>query len=77
MNIKRVLSITILASLACMLPATSRAGSLGSAILSMFPMETGELAYVDLKEARQFPWFAQLKEQMLPPKFREFEQFLS
>ena len=35
------------------------------------------MAYADLKEARQFPWFAQLKEQMLPPKFREFEQFLA
>ena len=59
------------------LPRTARAGSLGSDILSMFPKDSGELAYADLKEARQFPWFNQLKEQMLPPKFREFEQFLS
>jgi hypothetical protein len=43
----------------------------------MFPKDSGELAYADLKEARQFPWFNQLKEQMLPPKFRDFEQFLA
>ena len=46
-------------------------------ILGLFPKDSGELAYADLKEARQFPWFNQLKEQMLPPKFREFESFLS
>jgi hypothetical protein len=43
----------------------------------MFPKDTGELAYADLKEARAFPWFPQLKEQMLPPKFRQFETFLA
>ena len=59
------------------LPGAARAGSLGSDVLSLFPKDSGELAYADLKEARQFPWFNQLKEQMLPPKFREFESFLS
>src|SRR6202030_4871360 len=59
------------------LPGTARAGSVGSDILSMFPKESGELAYANLKEARAFPWFNQLKEQMLPAKFREFETFLS
>ena len=48
-----------------------------SDILSMFPKDSGELAYADLKEARAFPWFTQLKEQMLPAKFREFETFLA
>jgi hypothetical protein len=43
----------------------------------MFPKDTGELAYADLKEARAFPWFPQLQEQMLPPKFRQFETFLA
>ena len=63
--------------LACVLPRTSHAGTLGSDVLSMFPKETGELAYADLKQARQYSWFPQLQEQMLPPKFREFETFLS
>lgn len=77
MNTKKVLGIIALTALACMLPEKSLAGSLGSDIITLFPAETGELAYVDLKQARQFSWFPQLKEQMLPAKFREFEQFLS
>jgi hypothetical protein len=76
-NTKRILSLAILTALACAWPGTSRAGSVGSDILGMFPKDAGELAYADLKQARQFSWFSQLKEQMLPPKFREFEQFLA
>ncbi len=77
MNIRKILSTAIFIALVCALPRSSRAGSLGSDIISLFPQDAGELAYADLKEARQFPWFTQLKEQMLPPKFREFEQFLA
>jgi hypothetical protein len=77
MNLKKILLTGILIELVCGVPRTSRAGSLGSDILSMFPKESGELAYADLKQARQFPWFNSLKEQMLPPKFREFETFLA
>src|SRR5580698_11364571 len=77
MNIKKIIGSFILIAILCALPQTSRAGSLGSDILSMFPKDSGELAYADLKSARQFPWFAQLKEQMLPAKFREFETFLA
>jgi hypothetical protein len=77
MNFKRIFSAIIFTVILCILPRASYAGSLGSDILSMFPKDSGELAYADLKEARAFSWFTQLKEQMLPPKFREFEQFLS
>src|ERR1700746_3595010 len=77
MNVKKIIGLMILMIAFCALPRTSGAGSLGSDILSMFPKDSGELAYADLKEARTFSWFAQLQEQMLPPKFREFEQFLS
>ena len=77
MHIKKILSRTVLIALVCAVPGTSRAGSLGSDILSMFPKDVGELAYADLKQARQFSWFSQLKEQMLPAKFRQFEQFLA
>jgi hypothetical protein len=76
-NTRKVFGTMLLVALLCALPRTSRAGSLGSDILTLFPKDSGELAYADLKEARQFPWFAQLKEQMLPPKFREFETFLA
>jgi len=77
MNTGKMICIAALIAILSVLPGPARAGSLGSDILSMFPKESGELAYVDLKEARAFPWFAQLKEQMLPAKFREFETFLS
>src|ERR1700692_4703997 len=77
MNNGKIIWVAALIVILSVLPGTARAGSCGSDILSMFPRESGELAYADLKEARAFPWFTQLKEQMLPPKFREFEQFLS
>jgi len=77
MNTGKYIWIVTFIAILSVLPRTARAGSLGSDILSMFPKESGELAYADLKEARAFPWFTQLKEQMLPPKFREFETFLS
>src|ERR1700739_4889892 len=77
MKFRITAGIGVLVAILSVLPRTARAGSLGSDILSMFPKDSGELAYVDLKEARAFPWFNQLKEQMLPAKFREFEKFLS
>jgi hypothetical protein len=77
MNVAKTIRGAALIAILSVLPGTARASSLGSDILSMFPKETGELAYADLKEARQFPRFNQLKEQMLPAKFREFETFLA
>src|SRR5579863_10251582 len=77
MNIKKIIWTSVLIAILCAIPRASRAGALGSDILTLFPKDSGELAYADLKEARQFPWFNQLKEQMLPAKFREFETFLS
>jgi len=76
-NIKRIFSLAILVALACAWPGTSRAGSVGSDLLGLFPKESGEVAYADLKTARQFPWFTQLKQQMIPAKFRDFETFLT
>jgi hypothetical protein len=77
MKSRTIILVGVLIAILSSLPRTARASSLGSDILGMFPKDSGELAYVDLKQARAFPWFNQLKEQMLPAKFREFEQFLS
>ena len=77
MNTAKIFTIAALIAMVSVIPRAARAGSVGSDILSMFPKESGELAYANLKEARAFPWFNQLKEQMLPAKFREFETFLS
>jgi hypothetical protein len=76
-NTKRIFSLAILIASAFAWPGTSRAGSVGSDLLGLFPKNSGEVAYADLKTARQFPWFTQLKQQMLPAKFREFETFLT
>jgi hypothetical protein len=53
------------------------AGSLSTSVIGMFPKEIGEFAYADLKSARNFPWFPQLRDQLLPSRFRQFEKFLS
>lgn len=60
-------------------PAITRAhaSTLSSDVIGMFPQNVGEFAYADLKQARSLSWFAQLKQQMLPARFKQFEQFLS
>jgi hypothetical protein len=66
-----------LALAALFLAATSYASPVNNDIIAMFPKDTGEFAYANLQQARQYSWFPQLKEQMLPARFKQFEQFLS
>src|SRR5438445_13680103 len=63
--------------LALAFPRPSRAGKLGNDIVGLFPKNIEEFAYADLKKARQFKWFPQLQQQMLPSRLRQFEQFLA
>ncbi len=77
MNRKSIVLIALFMLFGSVYPRPMQAENLSPDILNMFPKDSGEIAYADLKQARQFPWFAQLKEQMLPPKFREFEKYLS
>lgn len=58
-------------------PAPARGGSLRSDVLYLLPAETGQLVYVDLKEARRSPHYANLKGQLLPSRFEHFANFLS
>jgi len=58
-------------------PHRSIAGSLSTAVIGMFPKQVGEFGYADLKTARQFSWYSQLREQLLPSRFRQFERFLT
>lgn len=58
-------------------PQRSSAGALSTTVIGMFPKDVGEFAYADLKSARKYPWFPQLRDQLLPSRFRQFEQFLS
>ncbi len=68
-------------ALACLLglllPRPSRAGTLSTDVIGLFPKEVGEFAYADLKTARKFKWFSALEQQMVPGRFRQFEQFLA
>ncbi len=67
----------ILPVLLAMLAPALHAGSVNPAVIGLFPKNVGEFAYADLRQARQFPWFAQFQQQVLPTRFREFEHFLS
>ncbi len=72
-----ILAASLLFSIAALVPPPTAAATLSTAVIGMFPKETGEFAYADLKSARKLPWFGQLRDQMLPARFRQFEQFLT
>jgi hypothetical protein len=61
----------------CFLAPRTTASSLSDTVINMFPKQVGEFAYADMKSARKFEWFPQLRDQILPSRFRQFEQFLA
>lgn len=71
-----VSAVGILLFATAVTPRVSFAGTLSTAVIGMFPQNVGEFAYADMKAARQYSWFPQLREQLLPSRFRQFEQFL-
>jgi len=71
-----VVTAALLAGLTAV-PLRSSAGSLSTAVIGMFPKDVGEFAYADLKTARKYSWFPQIREQLLPSRFRQFEQFIA
>jgi len=72
-----LINFVLLASFSIFSVTTLRAGTLSVDVIAMFPKNTAEFAYADLKEARQFPWYAQFKSQTLPPRFSDLEHFLA
>ncbi|MGC2331738.1 MAG: hypothetical protein WA581_09815 [Candidatus Acidiferrales bacterium] len=76
-QIRYIVTTGLLFASFAILPRPSFAGTLGTDIIGMFPKTVGEFAYADMKAARKFSWFPQLREQLLPSKFRQFEQFLT
>jgi hypothetical protein len=54
-----------------------RAGGVSADTIALFPKNTGEFGYVDIKKARTLSWFPSLREQVLPERFRQFEKFLA
>ena len=78
MNYRRILGTVIVATvLAASAMTRAHASTLSSDVIGMFPQNIGEFAYANLKEARSLSWFPQLKQQMLPARFKQFEQFLT
>jgi hypothetical protein len=73
----RLASAALILAATFTMPKPASAGTLGADKLALFPRETGELGYADMKKARTMKWFPQLQEQMLPANFKQFEKFLA
>ncbi|HEV3253492.1 MAG TPA: hypothetical protein VG033_03735 [Candidatus Acidoferrales bacterium] len=69
--------VTVFLAASALFVRPTAAGTLSTSIIGMFPKDVGEFAYADMKAARKFAWFKQLRDQMLPQRFRQFEQFLA
>ncbi|MGB7438999.1 MAG: hypothetical protein WBR26_17410 [Candidatus Acidiferrum sp.] len=75
-------SIRFVAACACLtmvaaLARPAKASGVSADTIALFPKNTGELGYVDLKKARGEKWFPALREQILPDRFKQFEKFLA
>jgi hypothetical protein len=57
-------------------PGLHATSSLDSSVIGMFPKDVSEFGYADLKDARQFSWFAQFESQLVPVSLYSFDQFL-
>jgi hypothetical protein len=71
------LAAGLLVTLVALVPSRTTAGTLSTGVIGMFPKQVGEFAYADLKAARKLSWFPAVQQQLLPPRFKQFEQFLS
>ena len=76
-NLARGVAACALLALMFAMVKPAKAGGVGADTIALFPKETGEFGYVDLKKARAMKWFPALQEQVLPERFRQFEKFLA
>ena len=74
--LRLVSGVAIAAVMLCTAQISS-AQRVGPDTIALFPKNVGEFAYANLKQARSQKWFAQLQQQMLPERFRQFETFLA
>lgn len=74
---KAALAACGLLALLSVMAKPAKAGGVGADTVGLFPKETGEFGYVDLKKARTMKWFPALEQQVLPERFRQFEKFLA
>jgi hypothetical protein len=73
----RIAAAGVLAATVLGMTEVSRAQRVGPETIALFPKNVGEFAYANLKQARSQKWFPQLREQLLPERFRQFEKFLA
>ncbi|MGA8038366.1 MAG: hypothetical protein WA823_05395 [Candidatus Acidiferrales bacterium] len=71
-----VLAAAVLIGAVTAIPRRVFAATLNASVIGMFPKDIGEFAYADLKASRKYSWFPQLRDQLLPSRFVQFEQFL-
>jgi hypothetical protein len=77
LSIVRIATAALILAAAFATAKPAQGGTLGADKLALFPKETGELGYADMKKARAMKWFPQLQEQLLPANFKQFEKFLA
>ena len=76
-NLARSLAVCALLVTMGALARPAKAGGVSADTIALFPKNTGEIGYVDLKKARSEKWFPALREQILPDRFKQFEKFLA
>ena len=76
-RLRRTLAAGALVVLVSALARPAQAGGIGADTIALFPKNTGEIGYVDMKKARTMKWFPALEQQIIPERFRQFEKFLA
>jgi hypothetical protein len=76
-KLTRVMAACALLLTLAMTAKPAKAGGVSADTIALFPKNTGEVGYVDLKQARNEKWFPALREQILPERFKQFEKFLA
>lgn len=74
---RMVAACALLLMMGAVLVRPVKATGVSADTIALFPKNTGELGYVDLKTARSEKWFPALREQLLPDRFKQFERFLA
>jgi hypothetical protein len=73
----RIVAACALLVMVGVLGRAAKASGVSADTIALFPKDTGEIGYVDLKKARGEKWFPALREQILPERFKQFEKFLA
>jgi hypothetical protein len=67
----------VLAAAVILSPKFATASAPDTSVVEMFPKGVSQISYLDLKAARQLPWFPVVEQKLLPLRLRKLEVFLS